>query len=355
MKTILFITALLLLLILPSSCSEDPQNSQSNTYFPPISSTEWETKSLESLNWNASALPDLLDYLELKNTKGFIILVDGKIVVEEYFNNHSAATNWYWASAGKTLTAAVTGIAAQEGFLNIEDKVSTHLGTGWTSMPLAKENLITNRHLLTMTSGIEDAANADCVTPECLTYKADAGTRWAYHNVYVKLQDVISEATNVAFEDYFTAKLKSKIGMDGSWFTLENNRVYRSTTRSMARFGYLILNNGKWENEVIINANFIQKAVTTSQDINKSYGYLWWINGESSFRLPQTQFEFQGSINPSAPDDMFMALGKNDQKIYVVPSKKTVVIRMGNAANESVAAFSEFDNVLWQKINALMN
>jgi hypothetical protein len=60
-------------------------------------------------------------------------------------------------------------------------------------------------------------------------------------------------------------------------------------------------------------------------------------------------------MNPSAPDDMFMALGKNDQKIYVVPSKKTVVIRMGNAANESVAAFSEFDNVLWQKINALMN
>ena len=338
-----------------SSCSKDNDTKVSSSYFPPKTGTEWETKSVESLNWNQNAIPDLFDYLEEKNTKSFIILVDGKIVIEEYFNNHSATTNWYWASAGKTLTSTVTGIAAQEGFLNLEEKVSTYLGTNWTSMPLAKENLITNRHLLTMTSGIEDLDNADCVTPECLTYKADAGTRWAYHNVYVKLQDVISAATNQPFEDYFTEKLKSKIGMDGSWFTLENNRIYRSTTRSMARFGLLILNNGKWENEVIVNSDFVQSATKTSQNINKSYGYLWWINGESSYHLPQSQFEFQGSIIPSGPTDMFMALGKNDQKIYVIPSKKMVVIRMGNAADEANAALSDFDDVLWQKINAVTN
>lgn len=50
---------------------------------------------------------------------------------------------------------------------------------------------------------------------------------------------------------------------------------------------------------------------------------------------------------------MFMALGKNDQKIYVVPSKKMVVIRMGDAANAVNLALSDFDDVLWQKINAL--
>ncbi len=354
MKSANFFFPLVMIFVF-GSCSKDNVTKESATYFPPKTGTEWETKSVESLGWNQNAIPELLDYLELKNTKGFIILVDGKIVVEEYFNNHSATTNWYWASAGKTLTSTVTGIAAQEGFLNLEEKVSTYLGTNWTSMPLAKENLITNRHLLTMTSGIEDLDNADCVTPECLTYKADAGTRWAYHNVYVKLQDVISAATNQPFEDYFTEKLKSKIGMDGSWFTLENNRVYRSTTRSMARFGYLILNNGKWENEVIVNANFVQSATKTSQNVNKSYGYLWWINGEISYHLPQSQFEFQGSIIPSGPTDMFMALGKNDQKIYVVPSKKMVVIRMGNAADEANAALSNFDDVLWQKINAVIN
>ena len=82
---------------------------------------------------------------------------------------------------------------------------------------------------------------------------------------------------------------------------------------------------------------------------------LWWINGQSSYHLPQSQYEFPGSIIPSGPNDMFMALGKNDQKIYIIPSKKMVVIRMGNAADEVNAALSDFDKVLWEKINALIN
>ena len=79
----------------------------------------------------------------------------------------------------KHLTATLTGIAEQEGYLNINNKVSDYIGTGWTSLPLAKENLITNKHLLSMTSGLEDIANDDAVDPASLTYKADAGTRWA--------------------------------------------------------------------------------------------------------------------------------------------------------------------------------
>ena len=338
-----------------SSCTKEETTPIVSNYFPPITGNSWETKSFESLGWNQNALPDLLNYLQTKNTKGFIILVDGKIVVEEYFANHTSTSNWYWASAGKTLTSTMTGIAVQEGFINLDEKVSAYIGTNWTSMPVNKENLITNKHLLTMTSGIDDTTIEECVTPECLTYKADAGTRWAYHNVYVKLQDVISAATNKPFENYFSEKLKDKIGMDGSWFTLDNNRIYRSTTRSMARFGLLILNKGKWENDQIINSDFVQNATQPSQNINKSYGYLWWINGESSFRLPQSQFEFQGSLIPAGANDMFMALGKNDQKIYIIPSKKMVVIRMGNAADEVNAALSDFDNVLWQKINAVKN
>jgi CubicO group peptidase (beta-lactamase class C family) len=336
-----------------SSCATEEKTTVISNYFPPITGNSWETKSFESLGWNQNALPDLLNYLQTKNTKSFIILVDGKIVVEEYFANHTATSNWYWASAGKTLTSTMTGIAVQEGFINLDEKVSTYIGSGWTSMPIIKENLIKNSHLLTMTSGIDDTADNECVNPSCLVYKADAGTRWAYHNVYVKLQDVISAATNKSFENYFTEKLKSKIGMDGSWVTLNNNRIYTSTSRSMARFGLLILNKGKWENDEIINANFVQNATQTSQNINKSYGYLWWLNGQSSFHLPQSQFEFQGSLISAGANDMFMALGKNDQKIYIIPSKNMVVIRMGNAADEVNAALSDFDKMLWIKINTL--
>ena len=70
-----------------------------------------------------------------------------------------ATSSWQWNSAGKTLVATTTGIAQQEGLLNINNKVSEYLGTGWTSEPLAKENLITSRHLLTMTSGNDDEKN----------------------------------------------------------------------------------------------------------------------------------------------------------------------------------------------------
>lgn len=65
--------------------------------------------------------------------------------------------------------------------------------------------------------------------------------------------------------------------------------------------------------------------------------------------------QFTGSLIPTAPTDMYMALGKNDQKIYIVPSKKMVVIRMGDVANPDNPTFalSDFDAVLWQKISAL--
>jgi CubicO group peptidase (beta-lactamase class C family) len=200
------------------SCSSDTTNTASpitteTLYFPPLSGTIWETKSIESLGWKPSAVQPLLDYLELKHSKGFIILVNGRIVMENYFNGHDANANWYWASAGKTLTATMIGIAQQENLININNKVSQYIGTGWTSAPLNKENLITCKNLLTMTSGLDDSS--DDVSPSALTYTADAGTRWAYHNVYVKLQDVIAQASGQSWNNYFNTKLRDKIGMNG--------------------------------------------------------------------------------------------------------------------------------------------
>ncbi|WP_264534704.1 serine hydrolase domain-containing protein [Flavobacterium sp. N1736] len=345
-----FLTILLL-----AGCSSDPAEPtpapDQTMYFPPSTGTTWETTSISDLKWNQNAVQPLLDYLELKHSKSFIILVNGRIVMENYFNGHSASTNWYWASAGKTLTSTITGIAQQEGLLNINNKVSQYIGTGWTSETLAQENLITCKNLLTMTSGLDDST--DDVDPASLIYKADAGKRWAYHNVYVKLQDVVAAASAQTWENYFNAKLRDKIGMNGNWVQLGVNSVYTSTSRSMARFGLLMLNKGKWDNNQILNETYFNEATTTSQNINLGYGYLWWLNGKTSYHLPQSQLTFPGSIIPTAPNDMFMALGKNDQKIYVVPSKNMVIIRMGDAADDVNLALSDFDEKLWEKISAL--
>ncbi|MBP4138212.1 serine hydrolase domain-containing protein [Flavobacterium geliluteum] len=337
------------------SCSKEDNDTTTTTnqtmYFPPLTGTTWETQSISDLKWNQNAVQPLLDYLELKHSKSFIVLVNGRIVLENYFNGHTASTNWYWASAGKTLTSTVTGIAQQENLLNINNKVSQYIGTGWTSETLAKENLITCKNLLTMTSGLDDST--DEVDPASLIYKADAGTRWAYHNVYVKLQDVVAQASGQTWGNYFNTKLRDKIGMNGNWVQIDVNSVYMSTSRSMARFGLLMLNKGKWDNNTILNETFFNEATNTSQNINLGYGYLWWLNGKSTYHLPQSQLTIPGSIIPTAPNDMFMALGKNDQKIYVIPSKKMVIIRMGDAADDVNLALSDFDETLWEKISAL--
>ncbi|WP_188361865.1 serine hydrolase domain-containing protein [Flavobacterium orientale] len=349
---------LILLSFVLLNCSSDSASSEDiptdTIYFPPISGNIWEIKPMSELGWNESQVQPLLTFLEEKHTKGFIVLVNGRIVMENYFNGHTATSPWYWASAGKTLTTATVGIAQKEGLLDRDDKVSDYLGTGWTSAPLVKENLITNWHLLTMTSGLNETLGDD-VSPANLQYVADAGSRWAYHNVYVKLQDVVAEASNQTWPSYFNSKLRDKIGMSGTWIPLGGLSVYWSTTRSMARFGLLSLNKGKWENEVIIPETYMTNAISTSQNLNKAYGYMWWLNGKESYRLPQTQFQFSGSLIPSAPADMVSGLGKNDQKIYVIPSKKMVVIRLGEVADEENFALSDFDNQLWQKINAVIN
>lgn len=345
---------------LVNNCARNPDNSDTSEatpegiYFPPNNSNIWESTDLNSLGWQSPAVQPLYNFLEQKNTKSFIILYNGRIVLEKYFGAQTSSSPWYWASAGKTLTSTVVGIAQQNNLINLDDRVSTYLGNAWTSETPAQENLIKVDNLLTMTSGLDDSLGNN-VDPSNLKFKTNAGTRWAYHNVYVKLQDIIASASHQTWINYFNTNLRDKIGMTGTWIQNGDENVYWSTARSMARFGLLILNNGNWAGTQIINKDYVNSATNTSQNINLSYGFLWWLNGKTSYHLPQTQYQFSGSLIPSAPNDMFCALGKNDQKIYVVPSKKLVIIRMGDAADGTNFALSGFDDELWQKINTVVN
>lgn len=355
MKKIAILPFFLALVLISCKKDDTPAPPEESMYFPPLTGTTWETKTTASLGWKTDSIQKLKDYLAQTNTKSFMILVNGRIVMEEYFNGHTATDQWTWNSAGKTLVATTTGIAQQEGLVNIYDKVSKYIGTGWTSEPLAKENLITVRNLLTMTSGLSDSSNL--VIPANLTYMADAGTRWAYGNVFQKLMDVVEGGSGQSFDSYFTAKLKNKIGMDGSWNYGPIFKIYSSNTRSMARFGLMALNKGKWNNDQIINEAYFTESTTTSNTINPSYGYLWWLNGKGKYMVPQSQVVFNTNLIPNGPADMFAAMGAQDNRVYVIPSKNMVVVRMGDYSdpNNPVFALSGYDNNLWAKINAVIN
>ena len=90
MKTsiIFFLIAALFL-----NCGSDDDQSMDSPdetmYFPPNGSETWETTSFSELDWNESEMPALLAFLEEKNTKGFMILVNGRIVMENYFDGHT--------------------------------------------------------------------------------------------------------------------------------------------------------------------------------------------------------------------------------------------------------------------------
>lgn len=93
--------------------------------------------------------------------------------------------------------------------------------------------------------------------------------------MYVKLQDIIAQVSGQTWSNYFNSKLRNKIGIEGIWFTCGNNEVYYSKTRSMARFGLLMLHKDKWNTEQILNQAYFNEATSTSQTINQNYDYLW--------------------------------------------------------------------------------
>ncbi len=358
-------TWILPVVLVIGACSDEGSVSppvEPTLYFPPLTGTTWETTTPASLGWDETALANFYDYMETNNTRALLILKNGRIVVEKYFGkqfdnttNFSSSSNWYWASAGKTLTSALVGIAAHKGQLSFDEKTSTYLGNGWTSLTPAQESAITVRHQLTMTTGLDDGvSNPDCTTPDCLTFQATPGTRWAYHNApYTLLDDVLIDATGKNLNTFLTDELKSKIGMDGQYIQTGDNNVYYSTARSMARFGLLLLNKGTWNTTNIIPEDYFTLMTTTSQNLNLSYGYLTWLNGKTSSMVPGLQTVFPLSISSNAPNDLFAAMGKNGQIINIIPSENLIVVRMGDSPDATLVPFT-FQNEMWARLQNII-
>jgi CubicO group peptidase (beta-lactamase class C family) len=322
---------------------------QDASYFPPLTGDDWENIDPESLEWCSENIENLDNFLDATNTKAFMVLKDGRIVLELYFDEFVADSVWYWASAGKTIAAVLTGAAQEEGFLSLNDPVATYLGAGWTNCTPTEEAQRLVYHQLTMSSGFNTFPLFwDCTTPECFNCSVEPGTQWHYHNgVYRQLVDVIEAATGLTRNQYTTAKIKNKIGMGGFWF----DDLYISTARDMARFGLLALNDFVWDGDPILeDMAYIEAMRNTALPDNEAYGYLWWLNGKNSHYTP-LDFELkEGFLIPSAPADLYAGMGANDQRVYVVPSENMVVVRLGNVAFEDAAAVSTFDDLLWQHL-----
>jgi len=335
-----------------------PASKAQSLYFPPLGATaNWESVSPSSLGWCSVKIDTLYNFLQKENTKGFIVLKDGKIVLEKYFGTFTKDSIWYWASAGKTITSFLIGHAQENGSLSIADVSSKYLGNGWTNCTTLQESKIKIRNQLSMTSGLDDGVSDNhCTKDTCLNYLADAGNRWAYHNApYTLLEKVLETATGKKINLYTQSALMAKTGMNGLWFTLGYDNIFYSKVRSMARFGLLFQNKCVWAKDTLLkDTAYVNQMTNTSQTLNKGYGYLWWLNGKGSYMIPTLQTVIPGSYAPDAPADMFSGIGKNGQIVSISKSLGIVFVRMGNAPGTFIEVPTVFCNQIWKRLNDVM-
>jgi CubicO group peptidase (beta-lactamase class C family) len=317
-------------------------------YYPPTDSDVWESVDPTDAGWDNDKLDSLSNYLEQNESKAFILLQGGKIVKERYYKDHNAETPHYWASAGKTLTAFVTGMAIDEGLLELTTPVSDLLGEGWSNCSAAQEYKRQIIHHLTMTSTLDETVDWSCTQPECFECIGEPGTRWAYHNgAYTLMLEMLEAAydkqsINDIVEEYITPDT----GIEGNFLKIGDNRIFVSTPRSFARFGLLLLGKGDWNGKQILKEkNYLEDMTRTSQEYNESYGYLTWVNSGESYMQPLDRTVYEGKMVEALPASSFAGLGANGQIVAVIPEWDVVYVRMGSDNSQSLTSNAFFSEI----------
>lgn len=345
------------LLALTLGCGSDgasaPDGLDTGWYFPPSVGPAWATARPAEARLDSAALHAALDWAGEENTGAVVVLWRGRIVAERYWQGWDLTTVGPVFSAGKTITGALVGELAAEGLLSLDAPVATYLGAGWSRAGVA-EGAITVRHLLTMSSGLDDS----------LRFVDAPGTRFYYNNpAYYQLFGVLEAASGVGFNQLARARLLTPIGMNRSITfantdTGEPGFIFACSARDFARFGALVLQHGRWNGVTVLrDSAYLATSRARSDTDNKAYGFLWWLNGSSSYRTPGPYQlpTVSGSLVPDAPADLVAALGKDDKKLYLVPSRDLVIVRLGDrsptSGAASPAAISAFDNALWQRLS----
>ena len=320
-------------LLLPPLAFAATTIAQAQTYFPPIGENSWETVDPSALGYHADSLAALDQFLEGSNSDAFLLLKDGRIVHEAYYNDFEPDQLHLWNSSGKSLNAVLVGTLVANGDLDLDAPVSDYLGDGWTSCDLADERRITVRHMLTMTSGLSPSGADNCTDAACLSCEVPPDTRWDYNTAATTLLlGVIESASGQTLNRYTREALQSSTGISGLWREVGYNRTFASTARVFARWGLLMTNDFAWDGAAIVDeGDYVSSLTNPSQTYNPSYGYLFWLNGQDSYRLPGIRVAFPGPLSEAAPQDAVFSLGKNGQIAAAYASDGLTWVRFGSA------------------------
>jgi CubicO group peptidase (beta-lactamase class C family) len=210
--------------------------------------------------------------------------------------------------------------------------VSAYLGQGWSKASPQQEAAIKVIDVLTMSSGLD----------EKFGYTAAPGTIFFYNTpVYAITKQIVSVAAKQPLEtitrDWLTIPTDMK---DTAWrkrpaalASVGNDTGLVTTPRDVARFGQMVLHGGVAEGGARVVSEASSRRLFTRSASNPAYGRLWWLNG-SSYTVRGMAGRSEGQLIAAAPADLVGALGAFDRRLYVVPSRKLVVVRTGAAAND---------------------
>jgi CubicO group peptidase (beta-lactamase class C family) len=313
---------------------------------PGGSATEIPVTTPEEIQIDAAALSNAIRYAEKKNSAALLIVQRGKVVAEEYWQGQTASRWTDSASMAKSVTALLIGIAVAEDKIRSIDQPAADYLPEWSKDARRK---ITLRHLLSMHSGLRpDGEYNDPFSDACylalgtdLRYVIrhipaviEPGTTNNYNNAnYQALGFVLEAATGQSYATYLSEKLWKPLGNADAvlWLDRKDGSVRTfgylfATARDWARVGLLILNDGRWHGRQIVPANWIQEMKKPSP-MDPDYRHGLWIGSGKGSRRPDHN-------EPFAAGDVVYIDGRNKQRVYIVPSRQLVVVRVGEQARD---------------------
>ena len=268
-----------------------------------------------------------------KQTRSVLVLYKDHLIAEQYadgFDKESLLLGW---SMTKSILSTLYGILQTQGTINIYDPAPID---EWKN---DERSEITINDLLQMNSGLEwdeDYAQISDVTkmlflepdmtlPQRLKKaKYEPGTYWNYSSGTSNLLSGILKDQFNSHQEYLDFPYKTlidRIGMHSMLIEADATGHYVmssyawATTRDWAKFGLLYLNKGKWNDEYIFDGKWPLYVSSSAPGSEDRYGGHFWLN--------------KGKYLPDVPEDVYYADGFQGQRVFIIPSKDMVVVRMG--------------------------
>ncbi|MDX2145148.1 MAG: serine hydrolase [Rhodospirillaceae bacterium] len=300
------------------------------------------------------AITAAVDYAEKTKSLSLIVWRDGAVEVEKYWNGRSPDDVSETYSMAKSMLALAVGQAVTDGRIaSVDDAAANYIGE-WRGT--AKETL-TIRQLLTMSSGVrhERFNYAFSQSPWAtglrtflgpdiasyvLNYPIDRvpGGEFNYNSANTQiLLTLLERATGKRYADYVSEKLWKPMGakdahlwLDRPGGTARAFSYFMARPRDWLRVGVMLANGGRFEGREVASAEWL-KAMTTPSRHNPNYGFQVWLGAPAAGKRFYNRNTPVG-VTHSAPylaDDVVFFDGGGGHRVYMVPSKKLVIVRTG--------------------------